>query len=301
MTESSFEFHNVSIGPSGMPTPILKDLSLSIARGYISVVLGATGAGKLYHFLKSDLGKSNISAGSPNVDDGSIADCGQDMWFEHGTLEDIIISPRPLDSFLYKTTVSACMFAEDIALLPEGNNDKVGSRGLRLKGGQHARTAVAILAHLPGNDGILRKRKTTVLLETYLETTIGGISRPRSFLRETPVEPKKGRHFAQELAAHRPDSDPAGDFAIRASIDVFAKIGIRGRTGRQAALPTRFSLRMAIDEIRGRIIIIISQEQLKLSSSIVPTSGPMASTTWPPLLTPPRSNSITTTTLWKRS
>ncbi|KAM3497744.1 hypothetical protein MY10362_008914 [Beauveria mimosiformis] len=55
-----------------------------------------------------------------------------------------------------------------------------------------ARLRSRILARLPGDDGILRKRKTAVLLATYLETTIGAISRPRSFLRERPVEPTKG-------------------------------------------------------------------------------------------------------------
>ncbi|KAM3432184.1 hypothetical protein MY4824_006733 [Beauveria thailandica] len=41
----------------------------------------------------------------------------------------------------------------------------------------NGKTAVTILAYLPGDDGILRKSKTAVLLATYLKTIIGAPSR----------------------------------------------------------------------------------------------------------------------------
>lgn len=186
-------FCNVSIGPPDLEDPILKDLSFCIARGSTSVVLGPMGSGKSC-LLQSILGEANISTGSLYVDDCNIAYCGQDVWLENGSLKDNVVGPRPFNPGLYRTTLRACMLEEDIALLPGGDNYKVGSRGLRLSGGQRARvsiaravyselsvvvlddifssldrkTAVAILERLLGKDGIFPTRRTTVLLATYL-------------------------------------------------------------------------------------------------------------------------------------
>ncbi|KAM3544198.1 hypothetical protein ARSEF1564_002939 [Beauveria bassiana] len=148
-----------------MPSPILRDPSLNSARGTILVVLGPMGAGKP-QFSQCVLGESNISAGSPHADNGSIAYCGEDMWLEHGTLEDSIID-------------SVTRFYIERPLAHAGHT-RVSQDCCRDPN------------RLLGYDGILRKRETTVLLATYLKTMTGTISRPRSFLRETPVEPTKG-------------------------------------------------------------------------------------------------------------
>ncbi|KAJ3498408.1 hypothetical protein NLG97_g1156 [Lecanicillium saksenae] len=190
---NAVEFDNVSMGPQDMDTPILKGLNFGIARGSISAMLGATGSGKSY-FLQSVLGESRISSGSLYVDDRNVAYCGQNVWLENGSVKDNVIGPLPFDSRRYNATIRACMLQEDITALPDGDNFKVGSRGLRLSGGQRARvsiaravyselsivvlddifssldrkTAVAILTRLLGKNGIFRERKATVLLATYL-------------------------------------------------------------------------------------------------------------------------------------
>ncbi|KAM3559556.1 hypothetical protein MY1884_003392 [Beauveria asiatica] len=92
-----------------------------------------------------------MSAGSPHADSGSIAYCGKDMWLENGTLEDSII-----DSSSHRPSV----YSE----LPNVVLNNILSP---LDG----KTAVTILAYLPGDDGILRKSKTAVLLATITTTT----------------------------------------------------------------------------------------------------------------------------------
>ncbi|KAJ6782801.1 hypothetical protein PWT90_09671 [Aphanocladium album] len=190
---NAVEFHTVSMGPPGMESPILKGLSFGIARGSVSVVLGSTGSGKSY-FLQAVLGESHISSGSLHVDECNIAYCGQNVWLENGSLKENVIGPLPFDSLRYSATIRVCMLEEDIAALPDGDNFKIGSRGLRLSGGQRARvsiaravyselslvvlddifssldrrTAVAILTRLLGKNGVFRERKATVLLTTYL-------------------------------------------------------------------------------------------------------------------------------------
>lgn len=196
-TPNAVEFRNVFMGPRDLEDPIFKDLSFCIARGSTSVVLGPMGSGKSY-LLRSVLGESHISTGSLYVDDCNIAYCGQDVWLENGSVKDNVIGPRPFNSRLYSTTLRACMLEEDVALLPGGDNYKVGSRGVRLSGGQRARvsiaravyselsvvilddifssldrkTAVAILGRLLGENGIFRTRETTVLLATYMRKCV---------------------------------------------------------------------------------------------------------------------------------
>lgn len=191
------EFNNVSMGPVDMESPILKGLNFFITRGSVSVVIGPTGSGKSY-FLQSILGESYIRSGSVYVENCDIAYCGQNVWLENGSLKENVIGPLPFCAVRYAATIRACMLEEDIALLPGGDDYKIGSRGLRLSGGQRARvsiaravyselsivvlddifssldrkTAVAILTRLLGENGIFRERKTTVVLATYLRKFI---------------------------------------------------------------------------------------------------------------------------------
>ncbi|KAH8713065.1 ABC transporter C family member 5 [Beauveria bassiana] len=161
---------------------IFEDPSLNSARGTILVVLGPMGAGKS-QFSQAVLGESNISVGSPHADNGSIAYCGEDMWLEHGTLDDSIIDSvtrfyieRPLAHSVHRPS---CILG-----VPSSGHER-HSKPTRSQ--DCCRDPNGLL----GYDGILRKRETTVLLATYLKTTTGTISRPRSFPRETPVEPTK--------------------------------------------------------------------------------------------------------------
>lgn len=195
VTENSITFDNVSMGPKNAPIPILQGLNFGILRGSIVAVLGPTGSGKSY-FLQSVLGESHISNGKLYTDDRDVAYCSQNVWLENGSLRDNVVGPRPFFPELYKDTIRACMLEKDIAALPGGDDYLVGSRGMRLSGGQRARvsiaravyselstvvlddifssldrkTAVAVLSRLVGENGLLKKRKATVLLATYLRT-----------------------------------------------------------------------------------------------------------------------------------
>ncbi|KAJ6779367.1 hypothetical protein PWT90_04032 [Aphanocladium album] len=187
-------FENASIAPFGMRTPVLTDITLSIAPGSITAMFGATGSGKTT-ILNNILGEAEVLDGVVYVDDMAIGLCGQTVWVPNGTVRECIIGASPYDAVWFRTVVNSCALAEDISQLEGGENYVVGSGGMKLSGGQRQRlsiaravyakmttillddafsaldrpTAVAILHALCGKqDGLLRQSNTTVLMTSYL-------------------------------------------------------------------------------------------------------------------------------------
>ncbi|KAI1858524.1 uncharacterized protein JN550_012571 [Neoarthrinium moseri] len=171
---------------------VLNDISMDIARGSITILVGAVGSGKST-LLESLLGETFSTQGNPWKGLSSVAYCSQQPWLENGTIRSNIIGVTPYDRDWYSTVKFACNLDQDLQELDKGDRTLVGSKGLNLSGGQKQRIALAravysrknivflddvfsgmdahtvdaVSRRLLGNDGLFRARSTTVLLATH--------------------------------------------------------------------------------------------------------------------------------------
>lgn len=187
-------FDNVSIAPFNMETPLMSNVTVSIAPGSVNVLFGPTGSGKTT-FLNGILGEAEVSDGVLYVNDMSIAVCGESLWLQDMTIREFIIGASSYDAAWFHTVVTACRLLQDINQFKDGELHTIGSDGKKLSGGQRQRlciarsvfarastvilddafsaidgpTAVGILYALCGREnGLLRRMNCTVLMTGYL-------------------------------------------------------------------------------------------------------------------------------------
>jgi ATP-binding cassette subfamily C (CFTR/MRP) protein 4 len=119
----------------------LRDISLSVSRGELVIVVGAVGSGKstLLHTLLSEL---LPSSGSVNIH-GTVAYCSQQSWIQSGTVLSNILLGRPYNSELLHMAITSSCLDQDILHWPLGLDTEIGERGITLSGGQKARLSLA--------------------------------------------------------------------------------------------------------------------------------------------------------------
>ncbi|KAJ3020569.1 hypothetical protein HKX48_000590 [Thoreauomyces humboldtii] len=132
------------------PAPItptsnaLSDVTLSIPRGTLTVVLGSVGSGKSA-FLAALAGSVTKVAGSSRIN-GSVAYCEQTPWLISGTVQDNIcglFTKAATTDDAFRAARSVCL-DKDLEVLPNGLGTRVGeNNGVKLSGGQRARVALA--------------------------------------------------------------------------------------------------------------------------------------------------------------
>ncbi|KAJ3124763.1 Multidrug resistance-associated protein 1 [Physocladia obscura] len=119
----------------------LEDVSLSIKRGALVAVVGATGSGKS-SLLASIAGAMRKTSGEATLY-GSLSYCPQDPWIISGTIEENITL---LDSRVLSAcpgAVQVCSLVKDLNSFPSGIKTQIGEKGINLSGGQKARIALA--------------------------------------------------------------------------------------------------------------------------------------------------------------
>ncbi|KAJ3361542.1 hypothetical protein GGF31_002219 [Allomyces arbusculus] len=131
--------------PSSQPASFqLKDISLSIPRGKLTVILGPTGAGKtmLLHAL---LGELALDAGRVCMPHTPIAYVPQQSWLLNATVQENILfgAPTADQPDRYQRILAACALVRDLQVLEAGDQTQIGERGIALSGGQKARVSLA--------------------------------------------------------------------------------------------------------------------------------------------------------------
>ncbi|RHY84314.1 hypothetical protein DYB26_002032 [Aphanomyces astaci] len=122
--------------------PTLKDISLQLEPGTLTIVVGAVGSGKS-SLVSAILGDVHVTSGSRRVF-ARFSYVSQESWIQHATIKDNIVFLSPLfDQDLYDRVVSACQLGPDLAMLPKGDATEIGERGINLSGGQKARISLA--------------------------------------------------------------------------------------------------------------------------------------------------------------
>lgn len=131
------QMNNVSVS-SDFSGPILKDVSLRIPSGSLTMIHGAVGSGKSA-FLKTLLGELAINTGTIEVAAKKMAYANQSPWIRNATIRDNVLGPHAFIEELYNDVVFACALDKDIEDLPNGDQTMTGSNGRNLSGGQKQR------------------------------------------------------------------------------------------------------------------------------------------------------------------
>uniref|UniRef100_A0A8C0YT82 ATP-binding cassette sub-family C member 10 n=1 Tax=Cyprinus carpio carpio TaxID=630221 RepID=A0A8C0YT82_CYPCA len=122
----------------------LHALNLSVKRGSLVAVVGKVGCGKS-SLLAAITGELSRSGGEVFVRgrEQGFGLAVQEPWIQHATVQDNILFGRDFDSMFYQAVIEACALADDLNILPGGDQTEVGENGVTLSGGQKSRLALA--------------------------------------------------------------------------------------------------------------------------------------------------------------
>ena len=137
-------FNGQSLGFNKNGPAVLKTLEVEIQTGALTAIIGPVGSGKSA-FLSSLLGEMHLlSEASGKSCTGQrghepISYCSQQPWLENITVRANITGVAAIDQNWYARVVYSCGLDHDIRQLQNGDNTRVGSKGLSLSGGQKQR------------------------------------------------------------------------------------------------------------------------------------------------------------------
>ncbi|KAG1885552.1 P-loop containing nucleoside triphosphate hydrolase protein [Suillus subluteus] len=143
---ATFEWHGAHKGSMTEAHFQLGPLDIKFPKGQLSLISGATGAGKSA-MLTALLGEMHCLSGDVSINKRKhqVAYCAQTPWLEHATIRDNIIfgSKLGFDEERYHTVVEACALERDLVVFEAGDMTEIGEKGITLSGGQRARIALA--------------------------------------------------------------------------------------------------------------------------------------------------------------
>ncbi|GAQ10891.1 hypothetical protein ALT_8212 [Aspergillus lentulus] len=122
--------------------PVLKGLTITIARGSFTMIIGPSGCGKST-LLKAILGEVPCVNGDIRLSSNSVAFCDQTPWHMNATIRESVVAMSSFDKEWYASVVRACALVQDFEQLPRGDETVIGSKGIALSGGQSQRIALA--------------------------------------------------------------------------------------------------------------------------------------------------------------
>ncbi|PWY94269.1 ATP-binding cassette transporter [Aspergillus sclerotioniger CBS 115572] len=188
----SFQDANISWATDG--ETVLRNLTLSIPRNRIVMIVGPVGCGKSA-LLETIMGRMFVKDGSMHSPEASVAYCPQTPWIMNSPIRFNITGETEFDEKWYDSTISACALTSDLSMLPGGDLHMAGSNGVSLSGGQKQRVALAraVYSRLPtivlddifsgldshsvrrigeslfGQTGLFRRTDKTVVLATHTQ------------------------------------------------------------------------------------------------------------------------------------
>ncbi|KAG6354150.1 hypothetical protein INS49_004754 [Diaporthe citri] len=172
----------------------LRRINTEVPKSSLTIVIGPVGSGKST-LCKALLGEIPFSQGSVTLSTRfpHVGFCDQTAFLSNASIRDNIIGFSPFDNDRYAEVIEATALAFDLATLPQGDRTNVGSDGITLSGGQKQRVSLARALYLQsdllvlddvfsgldadteervfrqtfGADGLLSRRKSTVVLCTH--------------------------------------------------------------------------------------------------------------------------------------
>lgn len=131
---------NVTVRPVSGARPVIKNISFSVRKGSVLMIVGPVGAGKTT-LVKAIMGELRCDRGDIYISPTRISYCSQSPWLSNCTIRQNICGEggdfsQPKDMEWYHTVIQACALEADIARFPNGDKTMVGSKGVILSGGQ---------------------------------------------------------------------------------------------------------------------------------------------------------------------
>ncbi|KAK8062961.1 P-loop containing nucleoside triphosphate hydrolase protein [Apiospora hydei] len=190
---SSIRVEKADFAWSSSDDAVVKGLQTHIGPDcHLTIIVGPVGCGKST-LLKGLLSETSKTDGVVSVCTPEIAYCDQTAWIINGSIRENIIGRSEFDESWYQPIIQATALEVDLRQLPNGDSTIVGSKGLKLSGGQKARVSIAraVYARKPlailddvlsgldavteehvfrgvfGREGLFRKSGTTVVLATH--------------------------------------------------------------------------------------------------------------------------------------
>ncbi|KNE64151.1 hypothetical protein AMAG_19122 [Allomyces macrogynus ATCC 38327] len=120
----------------------LKNLTMTVPRGKLTVILGPTGAGKST-LLHAFLGELALESGDVYMPHTPVAYVPQQAWLLNATVKENVLFGATEDPRRYKNIIKACALKRDLEILEAGDNTQVGEKGIALSGGQKSRLSLA--------------------------------------------------------------------------------------------------------------------------------------------------------------
>lgn len=121
---------------------VLRDISLRVPIGSITMLIGAVGAGKTT-LLRMILGEVMHRSGSVCLSTTSVGYCSQRPWIRDTTIRNNVVGSKPFNRTLYDRVMRLCALDVDLSQLPDGDETICGPGGSNLSGGQQQRIALA--------------------------------------------------------------------------------------------------------------------------------------------------------------
>lgn len=188
---------NATFGWSSM-VPTIHDIDLCLTTDdNVTMVVGPVGCGKST-LLKSLLGETELHKGSVELAAHDVSYCDQNPWLSTGTIQSIIVGTSEYCERLYKAVLYACALDVDFALLENGDQTLIKSKGTTLSGGQKQRVSVA---------RALFSRKKIAVFDDVLsgldpvtrETVLTRVFGPTGLIRELGITAVLATHATSRL------------------------------------------------------------------------------------------------------
>lgn len=172
----------------------LQNVNTRVVKSSLTIVVGPVGSGKST-LCKVLLGEIPFSEGSVILSTRfpHVGFCDQTAFLSNGSIRENIIGFSPFNNERYSEVIEATALGFDLDTLPQGDRTNVGSDGITLSGGQKQRVSLARALYLQsdllvlddifsgldadteeqvfrqvfGPDGLLRRRRSTVILCTH--------------------------------------------------------------------------------------------------------------------------------------
>ena len=121
---------------------VVNDLSFSVMQSSLTFIIGPVGCGKTT-LLHAILGETTKNEGNLHTAFSRAAYASQAPWLVNESIRNNITGANHYDEAWFNQVIDACALRDDIARMPEGDRESVGSGGINLSGGQQARVSVA--------------------------------------------------------------------------------------------------------------------------------------------------------------
>jgi ABC-type multidrug transport system fused ATPase/permease subunit len=176
---------------------VLTSIDLKIPTAGLTVIIGPVASGKST-LCKALLGETPVARGTTRTSFASnstrVGYCDQTPYLSNATIRENIVGFSRFDKDRYDEAVEAAVLRHDLdVLLPQGDQTRIGTDGITLSGGQKQRVCLAralyhgtdivicddVLRGLDADtedqvfrkvfsaDGILRRRRATMVLSTH--------------------------------------------------------------------------------------------------------------------------------------